>query len=298
MKKDTSYADISLKNISIESKQEISILDEEMDIPSEENYDSKQVCKTMKRNYIKSNFFQLIPEKQIDDSLKKIKNCKTTDKTCFSKIILKIKKEFLENDITTTENTNGSVLNTSQFRGSNFVKVIKRQKANKNWNILLNVIQLINRTRNVIVRRIRTAELDNCEEWFIRNKTTPEFKIKNFTLKNCEIVNVQNQQYKIHNDAENIYLDFIAKQSILFVYLKSGSKENFEYISNLIKKDPNRFIFNDSNKHKYFVNQRNEEFLTPLYIATINGHLNFVKLLVENGSDHLMKNGVIIYFNR
>jgi len=54
-------------------------------------------------------------------------------------------------------------------------------------------------------------------------------------------------------------------------------------------------MFNSSQKNKYFVNQKNIEFVTPLYVATINGHLKIVKFLCENGADYLMKNGVNSY---
>ena len=40
------------------------------------------------------------------------------------------------------------------------------------------------------------------------------------------------------------------------------------------------------------MNKKNLEGYTPLYIATVNGHCNLVKILIDNGADHLLKSGV------
>ena len=74
--------------------------------------------------------------------------------------------------------------------------------------------------------------------------------------------------------------------------MSSGSDDNFENIVEIVNNDPNKFIFTNSQKNKYFVNQKNEENITPLYVATVNGHLKIVKFLCENGGDHQIKNGV------
>jgi len=123
------------------------------------------------------------------------------------------------------------------------------------------------------------------------------FQSKKKTLASIQnITNVPNpvcRTYKIYNDGQLEHLDQIAKQNLFFENLKSGRVENYENILNNIKNDPNKFIHADK-KETYFVNKKNPEGFTPLYIVTVNGHFNLVKILVENGADHLIKNGVNI----
>lgn len=102
-----------------------------------------------------------------------------------------------------------------------------------------------------------------------------------------------NRTYKIYNDGQLEHLDQIAKQTLFFENLKSGREEQYENIMNNIKNDPNRFI-HAGKKETFFVNKKNAEGFTPLYIVTLNGHYNLVKTLIENGADHLIKNGVCI----
>ena len=57
-------------------------------------------------------------------------------------------------------------------------------------------------------------------------------------------------------------------------------------------------MYDFSQKNMFFVNQKNENFITALYVATINGHLKIVKFLCENGANHLIRNGVKYINNR
>ena len=189
-----------------------------------------------------------------------------------------------------------------EITNNNLLNVLIKQKANRNWNLILNTVFLINKMRKVKVKRLMTDDLqDHYENWFLNNKI--DTIKENFSLKDSPTSATQNvyprqKQYKIHNQEEIIQLDLIAKQSRLFSYVASGSEENLWIISELINNDPNKYMYDFSQKNMFFVNQKNENFITALYVATINGHLKIVKFLCENGANHLIRNGVKYINNR
>jgi hypothetical protein len=86
-------------------------------------------------------------------------------------------------------------------------------------------------------------------------------------------------------------IELLEKQTKLFEYCAGGLDSNFPKIIKLIKDDPTRNFFDDSQKNKFFVNQKNYDGVTPLYIACLNGHLKVVEILLINGADHLIKCG-------
>jgi len=57
------------------------------------------------------------------------------------------------------------------------------------------------------------------------------------------------------------------------------------------KNEPYKYMFGEQKKHLFFVNKKNSDGLTPLYVVIINGHLKLVKVLIEHGADHLIKTG-------
>jgi len=120
--------------------------------------------------------------------------------------------------------------------------------------------------------KVNKKEQDNVIEIEINEK-------KNYKFKNFK------------NDEENEELSFIYRQTKLFELIKSGKDSNLKKIGDLISKDPNKYLYDSSKKELFFINKKNFEFITPLYVATLNGHLNVVKILIENGADHLGKIG-------
>ena len=296
----------SLKSNNIQFIENFDLGDENMEISSE-NFDGKKLSYSININYLKPNFFSTITKSSsniIDNQTESgIENIEISIPT--SQIILKeIKSKEQEIEHVSIEvNSNRSAQRT--FDRENLLKLLVKQKANKNWNIILNALFLINRMRNVQVKRIMTNELEApYEKWFYKNKIEENLTFKdNLTLKNSPTGMTQNlhppqKQYKIYNDEETMQLEFIAKQSKFFCCICSGSVEHFVFISNSVINDPNKFLFDSTQKNKYFINQKNENFITALYVATINGHLRIVKFLCENGADYLIKNGVIISYFR
>jgi hypothetical protein len=165
--------------------------------------------------------------------------------------------------------------------------------AGKKWSVLLIVVRLVYRLKNISANLIISmTDLDRSieERSVFQSKKKTLASIQNMSKNPNPVC----RTFKIYNDGQLEHLDQIAKQNLFFENLKSGRVENYENILNSIKNDPNKFI-HAGKKETYFVNKKNPEGFTPLYIVTVNGHYNLVKTLIENGADHLIKNGVNIY---
>ena len=272
--------------------------DDNLDVPSDENYDRNQITISINQNYIKPYFFKYSAIKKDSSTDNGDSNYLNT----FGNPTPEPKELELNNnqDLNANEiKTNRPIQDTNNNNTKN-----NNIKANKNWGIILNTIFLINRMKNVQVKRIKTNDLEeHYEKWFLKQEIDKTVSLKsNFTfqcLKESKtgLVIPSNfpKQYKLKNDEELIQLEFFAKQIKFFEYLSSGEDENFDEINELVNNDPNKYMFDSSQKNKFFVNQKNIEFVSPLYVATINGHLKIVKFLCDNGADILMKNGVIYY---
>jgi hypothetical protein len=86
----------------------------------------------------------------------------------------------------------------------------------------------------------------------------------------------------------------ISKQCKLFEYISSGQEENLEEIEKIVKNDKMRFSYDKNQSHHYYVNKKNWDGITPLYVACQNGHLKVIDILMRCDADHLIKCGVSI----
>lgn len=113
--------------------------------------------------------------------------------------------------------------------------------------------------------------------------------------KNLETKENNSLEYVVNKDNE---FEEITKQILLFEYIALGLDENIDAIINIVKKDPKRNVYDETEKHHYFVNKKNYKGLTPLYVCCLNGHAKIVEPLIKYGADHLLKCGVykFIYF--
>ena len=69
-----------------------------------------------------------------------------------------------------------------EITNNNLLNVLIKQKANRNWNLILNTVFLINKMRKVKVKRLMTDDLqDHYENWFLNNKI--DTIKENFSLK-------------------------------------------------------------------------------------------------------------------
>jgi len=149
--------------------------------------------------------------------------------------------------------------------------------AYKKWGVLVNVALFINSMRTYFIKRIYTIkELDQETELFQKtwkNGITSKKKTNNL--------------YKVIADRALEELDFIKKQTEFFEEVATG--ENFDIIKKAINNDASKFVSTD--KNEYFINKKNPDGLTALYLATVCGHLEIVKLLIENDGNQLIKCG-------
>jgi ankyrin repeat protein len=108
--------------------------------------------------------------------------------------------------------------------------------------------------------------------------------------------NIVNKNNSI--EEEDAFIDNfeeVTNQIKLYEYISSGLDENIDTIIKIIKSDPKRNIYDISQKEHYFINKKNYEGYTALYIACLNGHTKIVDILLNFHADHLIKCGVEFY---
>ena len=98
---------------------------------------------------------------------------------------------------------------------------------------------------------------------------------------------------KINKEGTQDNLDQLKQQILFFECVASGKDENIDKIINFVKKDPKRNLYDESQKQNYFINQKNHEGFTALYVACRNGHTKIVNVLLKWNGDPLIKCGVI-----
>jgi len=214
-----SNANVNNLDISdIVADDESDIVEDNLDIPCDENYDRNQITVSINKNYVKPYFFNHSAIKKSptsdtgESNYKNINENLTRSPTHQGNDV----GEPTEQDLNQNEiKTNKSKISTQR----NSIK-IKKIKASKNWSIILNTIFLINRMRNVQVKRVKTNDLEeHYEKWFLNQEIDKSVTIKsNFTFQcfkdgKCSPV-IQNnlpKQYKWKNDEETNQLEFIAR---------------------------------------------------------------------------------------
>jgi ankyrin repeat protein len=84
------------------------------------------------------------------------------------------------------------------------------------------------------------------------------------------------------------------KQLYFFESIACGEDRDVEDIVKIVKNDPRRSLYD---KKKYYINKKNHEGFTPLYIACLNGHAKIVDILLKYDADHLELCGVSNLFS-
>lgn len=93
---------------------------------------------------------------------------------------------------------------------------------------------------------------------------------------------------------ENTLNDIITEYSKISQcedFVTQGEESNLNKLKQILMSDPKRNIFGKSERDRYFVNQKNPEGLTYIYMACLNGHVNYVDLLLDCDANHLIKCG-------
>lgn len=141
-----------------------------------------------------------------------------------------------------------------------------RTDAEKKWRVILNVMKALSNMRNFNTNDVKS--ISDLDQRF------------NLWLKE------QPKALKLSSDNPKDTMDLVLRQFKLFDYVASGLDSNIEKIKKILKSDPKLNIFDD--KEAYFVNQKNYEGHTSLYVACLHGHLKIVQVLLENKADHLI----------
>lgn len=189
-------------------------------------------------------------------------------------------------------------------------------KAKKRWRMMLNLVKAVNCMKSFDIQEINSVrEIDhylqyNKSDTVVKNAKTERplnhkaadksmgLNDKYFDNKES-IINEEQPEHEAEsmynlvvreNTIENIMFNF-AKQDELMKLAAQGDDLKLKKFKTFIMEDPKRNIFSKSEKNRYFVNEANTEGYTLLYQACLNGHINYIRLLLDCDADHLMKCG-------
>jgi hypothetical protein len=143
-------------------------------------------------------------------------------------------------------------------------------------------MKALSNMRNIEAKNV--VSVGDLDRAFNENIEKGKDSIKPISINKAENVEVYNP-----NDLKEV-----TKQVTLFQYVKYGREKDIPEILKIIKSDTRKNTFdqtNKANKPYFFINQKNYEGLTLLYVACLNGHVNMSKILLDNGADHLQKCG-------
>lgn len=86
-------------------------------------------------------------------------------------------------------------------------------------------------------------------------------------------------------------LDIVSKQNLYSKFVSQGDDRHMDDLRLMLMKDPMRNIFGSCDREKYFINQPTHDNMTYLYLACMNGHINYIELLLKCDADPLIKCG-------
>ncbi len=134
------------------------------------------------------------------------------------------------------------------------------------WYVLINVFIAIIHMSKIKLQKLSTSNFSELLKGKLNKK------------RNCikEKNNISNNSLLTSNNInKDIEMNYILDQIKLFQLIRFGIDKYEKDIIDLLK------------KHN-FVNDKNYENLTPLYIASINGNEKMVKLLIDHGANYLL----------
>lgn len=182
--------------------------------------------------------------------------------------------------------SSNKLFNKTKLNYYNNYKVVnpKYNKNNNNVNYNDEVIEkpksvfLNNNNNNSknISNNNNIQQISNCNLYNNNIDNDYSYSIKNLSQRESNIDQIMNN---------------FAKQAELFKLASQGDESLINKFKSMIMDDAKRNIFSKSEKHYYFVNQPNTEGFTLLYEACFNGHLKYVKVLIDCDADHLIKCG-------
>jgi hypothetical protein len=189
-----------------------------------------------------------------------------------------------------------------------------KNKAKKRWRMMLNLVKAVNCMKTFDIQEINSVrDIDH----YLQYKKSEEVNKKSKTDKQKNKANNNSKELKdsyfnkegiiqeekseqemesnynlvVREDTiENLMFNY-AKQDELMKLASQGDDLKLKKFKTYIMEDPKRNVFSKSEKNRYFVNETNTEGYTLLYQACLNGHINYIKLLLDCDADHLIKCG-------
>jgi len=90
-----------------------------------------------------------------------------------------------------------------------------------------------------------------------------------------------------HEDELILGMKNSEKDNALFDSIARGNSKDLKIIQDIIHSDVSSSLFGTESE-KHIINRANLRGQTPLYVATLNGNLNIIKLLLEMGANALL----------
>mmetsp|Transcript_1256 Transcript_1256/g.1291 ORF Transcript_1256/g.1291 Transcript_1256/m.1291 type:complete len:176 (-) Transcript_1256:7-534(-) len=79
-------------------------------------------------------------------------------------------------------------------------------------------------------------------------------------------------------------IDQFRNEEMFFSHIESGSDHDIKQLQIMIEHDPKKHIW-DRTSPQHLINKSNNSHQTPLYVASKNGHLKVLEMLLVEGAD-------------
>ena len=152
---------------------------------------------------------------------------------------------------------------------------------------MLNVFKALNKMRNFKTKPIN--EINEIDDVFNHTMSPKkqmkiEEQVSKIELNEHSMLEKKAHFYDDDDLEEMRVFNEIKKHYKIFDLVKSGDTANIEYIISIFKNDP-ECLKEKPDKSKMIVNKLDNNGKSLLYISSIYGNINMVKVLVEYGAD-------------
>lgn len=153
----------------------------------------------------------------------------------------------------------------------------RRSSSDKNWSFLFSVAKVFNKLSKVDAKIINDPiEIDREIEIFRQKKESSKIL--------CRTTQIPQEEGCGSIMAEEIRN--IGAYHQVIEEIKDGHPSLLIHAINFFMKDRKRNVV--SNTNEYLINKPNSDGVTPLYLACVHGHLEYVKAFIKADANHLV----------